>query len=360
MQNMAMQAAANAASASASGVAAGAAAGAAAAAAQAGLAASVAGAAQSAGIAGAATAGAAATAATAATAMAVASAAGIGFLGGSNATGLACAYPNLGFREGNITMFMEGIPRRFTDRESRLVEDVLVDAYNNASGICLDIFQREMLNTTLVEQKYYDMLGGSQNVLETTFTSWVKCESCPDEEPLFAYFAQERRMTRTLSDISTPSSTGESKHQPMQYELSSLGRYVRNSWVGCTDWLYHGNMQIKDEAYHRDLKEKEKQKQLIYIDASDFFREFIETVIMKIKAVTEQNENMVGGFQQIQFAYTTDDEDDETATLTVNLTQTEYQALKAEIEGSPFNPSNPASPSQLYGPVNPLNPLSPK
>ena len=356
MQNMAMQAAANAASASASGVAAGAAAGAAAAAAQAGLAASVAGAAQSAGIAGAATAGAAATAATAATAMAVASAAGIGFLGGSNATGLACAYPNLGFREGNITMFMEGIPRRFTDRESRLVEDVLLHAYNNASGICLDIFQREMLNTTLVEQKYYDMLGGSENVLETTFTSWVKCESCPNEEPLFAYFAQERRLKRALSGISTLSITGESKPQPMQYELSSLGRYVKNTWVGCTDWLSHGDMKFKDDAYHRDLK----QKPLIYIDASDFFREFIETVIMKIKAVTEQNDNMVGGFQQIQFAYTTDDEDNERASLTVNLTQTEYQALKAEIEDSPFNPSNPDSPSQLYGPVNPLNPLSPK
>ena len=163
MQNMAMQAAANAAGSSASGVAAGATAGAAAAAAQAGVAATVAGAAQSAGIAGAATAGASAAAATAATAaVAVASAAGVGLIG-NNAT--TCAYPNLGYRSGNITMFLEGVPRLFTQRESRLIEDVLVDVYNDASGICADIYQREMVNATLVQQVYYAQLAGSNDVL---------------------------------------------------------------------------------------------------------------------------------------------------------------------------------------------------
>lgn len=164
MQNMAMQAAANAAGSTASGVAAGAAAGAAAAAAQAGLAAAVAGAAQSAGIAGAVGASAAAAVATTA-AVAVASAAGMGLLGNNTTAHGYCHYPNLGYRDGNISLFLEGIPRAFTQHESRLIQDVLVEAYNEVSGVCDDIYQREMLNSTLSEQIFYSQLAGSNNVL---------------------------------------------------------------------------------------------------------------------------------------------------------------------------------------------------
>ena len=121
---------------------------------------------------GAATAGATATAAVAATtaAVAVASAAGLGFIGDSATTARYCDYPNLGYRNGNITMFLEGIPRQFTPREAILVQDVLVEAYNNVSGICADVYQREMLNATLVQQRFFAELSGTPNVLVRSFT----------------------------------------------------------------------------------------------------------------------------------------------------------------------------------------------
>ena len=193
MQNMAMQAAANAAGSSAAGVASAATAAAAAAAAQSGLAATVAGAAQSAGLAGAASAG-AATAAAAATltaVVAVAATTGFGPDNSSNAT--FCGYPNLGYRQGSIVMFMEGIPRPFTKREALVVEGVLVDSYNKISGVCVDLFQREMLNTTLVEQLFYDELDGTPNVLETRFNAWVKCEDCPNEEAMKKQAAEQEK-----------------------------------------------------------------------------------------------------------------------------------------------------------------------
>ena len=130
--------------------------------------ATVAGAAQSVGIGVSVGASAAVVTTTAAATVAVASASGLLSLANNNSTssiGGTCDSPNLGYRFGNITMFMEGIPRVFTLRESKVLEDLLVDAYNNASGICLDILQREMLNARLVEQTYYPELAGNEDIL---------------------------------------------------------------------------------------------------------------------------------------------------------------------------------------------------
>ena len=129
--------------------------------------ATVAGAAQSVGIGVSVGASAALVTATAtAAAVAVASSAGLLSPANDNSTLIGtCDYPNLGYRFGNITMFMEGIPRVFTLRESKVLEDLIVDAYNNASGICLDILQREMLNARLVEQTYYPELAGNEDIL---------------------------------------------------------------------------------------------------------------------------------------------------------------------------------------------------
>ena len=62
-------------------------------------------------------------------------------------------------------MFMEGITRQFTPRESSIIENLLVDAYNDVSGICDDLYQRHMLSAKLTEQVYYPQLSGSEHVL---------------------------------------------------------------------------------------------------------------------------------------------------------------------------------------------------
>ena len=177
---MATQAAGNAASAAASGVSNAAAAAASAGAAQAGMAGAVAGAAQSAGVAGTA---AAATAA-AATAAAV-TAASVGAFGPAAVEqAVTCTYDNLAFREGTVVTYMQGFTRIFSDREANLIESVVVDAYNDASGICAELFQREMVNATLAEQTLID---GTPSYVETKFDCFVKCDGCSIEEPLFSY-----------------------------------------------------------------------------------------------------------------------------------------------------------------------------
>ena len=88
------------------------------------------------------------------------------FIAGSNSTSIGtCDYPDLGYRFGNITLFMEGIPRAFTQRETTLIEEILIDAYNDVSGICTDVYQREMLNAKLIEQIHYPELLGSVDML---------------------------------------------------------------------------------------------------------------------------------------------------------------------------------------------------
>jgi hypothetical protein len=97
--------------------------------------------------------------------MATTAALGLGPLAFKN--GPSCPYPNLAYRPGSITMFMEGFPCAFTEPESRLVTNLIIDAYNEASGICDDVFQREMINSSLVEQIYHFSLNDVSDVLET-------------------------------------------------------------------------------------------------------------------------------------------------------------------------------------------------
>lgn len=66
----------------------------------------------------------------------------------------SCGLMDPAFRNGTFTLFLEGFPREFTGRESRLIEDLVVEAYNDVTtgdqseGGCVDQYFREMVNST--------------------------------------------------------------------------------------------------------------------------------------------------------------------------------------------------------------------
>ena len=64
-------------------------------------------------------------------------------------------------REGTFTIFFDGFPRELTERESRLVEEIVVEAYNGVTyveeqGGCIDGFFRDMQNSTLFYQNFLE------------------------------------------------------------------------------------------------------------------------------------------------------------------------------------------------------------
>jgi hypothetical protein len=44
-----------------------------------------------------------------------------------------CGLVDLEFRDGTFTLFLEGFPRAFTERETRLVDNLVVDSYNEVT-----------------------------------------------------------------------------------------------------------------------------------------------------------------------------------------------------------------------------------
>ena len=96
-----------------------------------------------------------------------------------------CGVVNGEFKKGRFGFVLEDIERQFGTREIRLVENIIVDAYNNVtrglSGAgCKDKFLREMQNSTLLRQDFtpenYVLEVPEPSQLELTFDAWVLCD----------------------------------------------------------------------------------------------------------------------------------------------------------------------------------------
>jgi hypothetical protein len=97
------------------------------------------------------------------------------------------------FKEGSFTAFFEGFSRGFTIEEENLIENLVVEAYNEVSGGCSERHKRTMQNSSLVEQIFKP--GTAQpSVLETKYDAIVMCDGCPTREPLFSYDTDRRRL----------------------------------------------------------------------------------------------------------------------------------------------------------------------
>ncbi|CAJ1966104.1 unnamed protein product [Cylindrotheca closterium] len=180
---MATQAASSAASGAASGVASGAAAGAAAtsAAAAAGAAAAGAGITQVAAVV------VVSTAAIAATTAAVVNPTPEPILS-------VCGLATPDIRSGRMVMLFEGVPRPFDERESGLVSNLVLEAYNEITfGTnvvvmgCLDPLAREMRSVSIVNQTLSILTDRLvSTMLEVVFEAQVSCDRCSETNPLFS------------------------------------------------------------------------------------------------------------------------------------------------------------------------------
>ena len=105
-----------------------------------------------------------------------------------------CGLANPYIRSGRMVMTFEGLPRRFDDREAGLVENLVLQSYNEltlgtnvAVTGCLDPLAREMQSIKIVNQTLF--LGTNvmdPNFLEVVFEAQVSCDRCSDSSPLFS------------------------------------------------------------------------------------------------------------------------------------------------------------------------------
>lgn len=103
-----------------------------------------------------------------------------------------CNLINPDFRQGSFGMTFEGLERNLTNRESRLVEGLIIEAYNNLTRGesyletgCVDEFLREMQNVSLTEQVFEGETGESPSTLDLSFDALLICKGCSETMPLF-------------------------------------------------------------------------------------------------------------------------------------------------------------------------------
>ncbi|CAJ1970020.1 unnamed protein product [Cylindrotheca closterium] len=103
-------------------------------------------------------------------------------------------------RKGQFTMVFEGFSRPFDNREKLIVENLVVEAYNNLtiganleSVGCLDPLSREMTEAKLVNQTWDSIAEGYNPLLEAVFETTLLCDNCLALQPLFSTEKEEER-----------------------------------------------------------------------------------------------------------------------------------------------------------------------
>lgn len=186
-------------------------------------------------------------------------------------------------------MLFEGFPRPLDDRESGLVEDLVLDSYNeitlgsNVAAVgCLDPLAREMQNVSIVNQTLSAGINELEPaLLEVIFESTVSCDRCPATSPLFS--EQQTEKGGESYDASTEKST-------------------ENDMV-----------EVKQE----------RDRNLASFDFSSqkFFQKLIQLVIFETEELTDAGE-LPPGFVQISKALVITNEENEDEVL---VTQVKYK-----------------------------------
>ena len=198
----------------------------------------------------------------------------------------SCGLANPDIKSGRFAMLFEGFPRLLDERESGLVENLVVEAYNEitmgtnvAVTGCLDPLAREMQKVEIINQTLMSVDAGDLDptVLEVLFNATVSCDRCSSTSPLF------------------------SEEQSKQ----------------------NGAEDVNEDTDEEIVKAKQKRhRQLATVDFSSqkFFQRLIQLVIFETVELTDEGE-LPKGFVQISRAMVfTNDKEEE-----VLVTDIKYQ-----------------------------------
>lgn len=101
-------------------------------------------------------------------------------------------------KQGRVNLIFDNLPTDLLRRERRTIEDLFVNSYNQVSGMCDGLFERVLLDSTMVDWRD---VSGEGALTTTSWTAFVNCSGCPDAEPLFVGGSEKRRRLQENSHI---------------------------------------------------------------------------------------------------------------------------------------------------------------
>ncbi|KAL3929507.1 MAG: hypothetical protein SGBAC_012179 [Bacillariaceae sp.] len=190
-----------------------------------------------------------------------------------------CGLPDPAVRQGQFSLTFKGFDQVFDARESLVVENLVMEAYNEITigdrleidGVCADPIAREMQSLGLVQQvpHLFDENGVQFPSVEAIFNATLTCDRCSAYEPLFSLEQEDK----VLTDEVVP----EDKE-----DLGNLT--VTNTSIA---GLRH-QRRLQDFGFGR----------------VEFFQRLIQLVVFKMDELSKSGE-LVGGFVEISEAFVT-------------------------------------------------------
>ncbi|CAJ1945935.1 unnamed protein product [Cylindrotheca closterium] len=202
-----------------------------------------------------------------------------------------CGLPNPAVREGQFSLTFKGFDRIFDARESLVVENLIVEAYNEITvgdsleidGVCADPIAREMQALALVDQilQSFDDEGVQFSAVETIFNATLTCDQCSAYQPLFSLEQEEEVVAEE-----------ETLEEEEELDLDSLPAFTNTSAV-----RLRRQRRLKNQIF-----ETSRQLQGFDFESIEFFQRLIQLVVFKMEALSKSGE-LVGGFIEINKAY---------------------------------------------------------
>lgn len=218
-----------------------------------------------------------------------------------------CGLVNPVNRIGKFTMVFEGFPRTLDDRESNILEGLVLNAYNELtigrnftrSGRCLDPLKREMEEVEILEQSFtpfIEGLGESSSFLEILFQTKIVCDKCMASRPLFKNEQDSNLVEEAKQEDEAPPA-GNPNGEPSSSRL--LRGQMRVLMETSVDEFQDGT-QFQDEF--QDMLQDELAS--FDISGADFFQRLIQKVIFETEELSLAGE-LPSGFVRVAQAFVT-------------------------------------------------------
>jgi hypothetical protein len=173
----------------------------------------------------------------------------------------------------HLEVSMEGLSRLATEEEQAAMENAILEAYNDVSTRCFDVYERWMYETNMVSQTIQNTEdGGSAMVAEIELT--ISCFDCPDEEA----FASEYTASARSQFLS---STTLSRRYDRVRGSSVSSRLSQESTINFADVVYKIDENLQ----------KASQTNVIESTYSRLTKVFIENRKTEVKENVNRNAN---------------------------------------------------------------------
>jgi hypothetical protein len=146
----------------------------------------------------------------------------------------------------HLEVFMGGLSRLATEEEQAAIEIAVLDAYNDVSARCGDVYERWMYDANMVKQTIQDTEDGASVVIaEIEMT--ISCVDCPDDDVFASEYAVSAR-SQLLS------SSALSRKYDRVRGSSASRRFLQESTINATDVVYKIDENLQKASQNNTIE----------------------------------------------------------------------------------------------------------